>query len=331
MSDQHEDIYQKTLASSLQSHTSSWRKFSEADFVLGLPLEMSWEMVEELTHGFRSRIPAYENGEYLPYEGLQPVNGTRVTVKRYTREWHTILQKEKKAALSMRHKNILRLIAFYDGENTTVLAFPFTIRGPLHTNLYGSMGKQLKLKFQEKLKIAIDIARGLRYMHEECPQGPIVHGNLLITNIFLRNDLRPMISGFGQATWLHLKQTKPNSNQKCSLRDHLDREAMALVKFDIQSYGVLLLRLFCKRSTTLQDDRTLTEWARPLLMKRAFHELLDEDWEDVDMHEMFRVMCTAYQCTMSRPDMRPCISEIISYLKGENFCVMQTSPSDSIR
>ncbi|KAM5564091.1 putative receptor-like protein kinase [Rosa sericea] len=338
MSDQHEVIYQKALiqalskgASSLQSHTSSWRKFSEADFVLGLPLEMSWEMVEELTHGFRSRIPAYENGEYLLYEGLQPVNGTRVTVKRYAGECHTILQKEKKAALSMRHKNILRLTAFFDGGNTTVLVFPFTIRGPLHKNLYGSMGKQLKLKFQEKLKIAIDIARGLRYMHEECPQGPIIHGNLLITNIFLRNDLRPMISGFGQADWLHLKQTKPISNQMCSLRDHLDREAMALVKSDILSYGVLLLRLFCKRSAT-QDDKTLTEWARPLLMKRAFHELLDEDGEDVDMHEMFRVMCSAYQCTMSSPDMRPCISEIISYLKGENFCVMQTSPSsDSIR
>lgn len=57
----------------------------------------------------------------------------------------------------------------------------------------GSMGKHIKLKFQEKLKIAIDIARGLRYMHEECPQGPIIHGNLLITNIFLRNDLRPMV------------------------------------------------------------------------------------------------------------------------------------------
>ncbi|KAL6208220.1 hypothetical protein ACLB2K_019171 [Fragaria x ananassa] len=307
---------------------AGWRKLSEAGFMLGLPIELSWEMVDELTQGFRTRVPAYENGEYLAYEGSQPVDGTQVMVKRYTGtgEWRTMLEREKKAALSMHHKNILGLTAFYDGEITTVLVFPFTLGGPLHTNLYGSMGKHIKLKFQEKLKIAIDIARGLRYMHEECPQGPIIHGNLFITNIFLRNDLRPMISGFGRAKWLHLKQTKPISNQKCSLRDYLDREAMALVKSDILSYGVLLLRLFCKRSA-LQDDKTLTEWARPKLMKRAFHELLDEDCEDVDMHEMFRVMCTAFQCTMSSPDRRPCMSEIISYLKGENFCVMETSPS----
>lgn len=31
---------------------------------------------------------------------------------------------------------------------------------------------------------AIEIARGVRYMHEECPQGPVVHGKLLISNIF---------------------------------------------------------------------------------------------------------------------------------------------------
>lgn len=49
-------------------------------------------------------------------------------------------------------------------------------------------------------------------------------------------------------------------------------------------------------------------------MKRAFHELLDEDCEDVDMHEMFRVMCTAFQCIMSNPDLRPCMSEVTNQL-----------------
>ncbi|XP_050366207.1 probable receptor-like protein kinase At1g80640 [Argentina anserina] len=333
---QDEEIYQKASIqalskgpSSLQSHSNGpWRELSEgADCMLGLPKELSWEMVDELTQGFRTRIPAYENGDYLAYEGLRPVNGTKVTVKRYTGEWRTMLEREKKAAVSMHHKNILRLTAFYDGEVTAVLVFPLTIRGTLHTNLYGSMGN-LKLKFQQKLKIAIDIARGLRYMHEECPQGPVIHGNLLITNIFLRNDLSPMISGFGRAKWLHLKQAKPisNENQRPSLRDYLDHDAIALVKSDVLSYGVLLLRLFCK-SSALQDDKTLIEWARPKVMKRAFHELLDEDWEDADMHEMFKVMCSAFQCTMSSPDMRPCMSAVISYLKGENLMVMQTSPS----
>ncbi|PQQ14382.1 putative receptor-like protein kinase [Prunus yedoensis var. nudiflora] len=288
----HEESDQKVIVEalskgpSLQNCNPSSRKFCEADFVLGVPLELSWEMVEEMTFGFRTRIILGDDkSEYLAYEGLLPVYGYQVMVKRYStsdssRSWsRDVLEAEKKATLSMHHKNILSLAGYYQSENTTILVFPSTKRGSLDTNLYGSRGKHLKLTFQDKLKIAIEIARGLRYMHEESPQGPVVHGQLLISNIFLR---------------------------------HL--ESIALVKSDILSYGVLLLRLFCKSSVP-QDDKTLLDWARPLLMKRAFHELLDEDWEDVDMHEMFRVMCTAFQCTMPSPDLRPCMSEEKFFVK----------------
>lgn len=46
---------------------------------------------------------------------------------------------------------------------------------------------------------------------------------------------------------------------RVSLRDYLDLESIALVKSDILSYGVLLLRLFCKTSVP-QDDKTLLDW-----------------------------------------------------------------------
>lgn len=146
MCDQHEEIYQKALiealskgASSLHSQNSSRRKFSEADYVLGIPLELSSEMVEEMTLGFRTWISADENSDYLAYEGVQPFDGSQVMVKIYSiGQLSTVLEKEKKAALSMHHKNILGLTAFYHSENTTVLVFPSAKRGPLHANIYGN-------------------------------------------------------------------------------------------------------------------------------------------------------------------------------------------------
>lgn len=51
----------------------------------------------------------------------------------------------------------------------------------------------MELKFQARLKIAKGIAHGVRYMHEECPQGPVVHGDLKACNIFLGRDLQPMV------------------------------------------------------------------------------------------------------------------------------------------
>lgn len=57
----------------------------------------------------------------------------------------------------------------------------------------GLGGRELKLTFQDKLKISIGIAQGLRYMHEECPRGPIVHGKLLLSNVFIGDDLLPKV------------------------------------------------------------------------------------------------------------------------------------------
>jgi serine/threonine protein kinase len=59
--------------------------------------------------------------------------------------------------------------------------------------LAGSRGNQLEMRFHDKLKIAIEIAQGVRYMHEECPAGPVVLGELIPSNIFLRHDLRPLV------------------------------------------------------------------------------------------------------------------------------------------
>ncbi|KAA8549138.1 hypothetical protein F0562_000822 [Nyssa sinensis] len=138
-------------------------------------------------------------------------------------------------------------------------------------------GKQVELAFQAKMNIAIGIAQGIRYMHEECPRGPIVHGDLRPCNIHLTSDLHPLISGFGRAKWLQLEQASPIFVDRYSDKDHSDNDLLALIKSDILSFGILLLRLFCKRSAP-QDDKFLVEW-------------------------------------------------VISFLRGETSCAVQSSPS----
>ncbi|XP_022727862.1 uncharacterized protein LOC111283527 [Durio zibethinus] len=205
-----------------------------------------------------------------------------------------ILEAEMRAALSMYHKNIM------------------VLTGP----------ERRELKFQARLKIAIGIAQGVRYMHEECRQGPVVHGELQPRNIFLRPDLQPMISGFGKARWLHYEQVSSNSKNMYFLMDPLGHESMAMVKSDVLSFGVLLLRLFCRTSAP-EDDKSIIEWARPLMVKRKFHELLEEDSDFSDMHGIYRVMAAATACTRTEPISRPHMAQVIRLLKGEQLCDMQ--------
>lgn len=55
----------------------------------------------------------------------------------------------------------------------------------LCTTNTGSGEIRLKLAFADKLNMAIKIAKGIRYVHEECPGGTVVHGDLQPRNICL--------------------------------------------------------------------------------------------------------------------------------------------------
>ncbi|KAF5953210.1 hypothetical protein HYC85_011154 [Camellia sinensis] len=236
-------------------------------------------MVKEITGGFTRMACFEENENFKTYCGYLSDHHSQVLVRRFIGQLDCVLKVEKKAALFMHHKNILGLSGYYKGKNGTVLVYPFTRRWTLDRFLH------------EKIKIAIGIGEGVRYMHEECPRGPVVHDDLRFWHI-----------------------------------DPSNLESLAFLKSNIIHFEILLLRLFCIRSAP-QDDKIFVDWARPLLLQRAFHKLLDEDMEDLDVYEIFRLMCVAAQCINTKPISRSSMSEIISVLKRETSCAMQLSPS----
>ena len=53
---------------------------------------------------------------------------------------------------------------------------------------------KLPLEWSSRHKIAVGAARGLRYLHEECRVGCIVHRDMRPQNILLTHDFEPMVS-----------------------------------------------------------------------------------------------------------------------------------------
>ncbi|GMP43814.1 hypothetical protein CsSME_00013029 [Camellia sinensis var. sinensis] len=132
--------------------------------------EVNLEMVKEITGGFTRMTCFEENENFKTYCGYLSDHHSQVLVRRFIGQLDCVLKVEKKAALFMHHKNILGLSGNYKGKNGTVLVYPFTRRWTLDRFLHDSKGKQwTKMTFQEKIKIAIGIGEGVRYMHEECP------------------------------------------------------------------------------------------------------------------------------------------------------------------
>ncbi|KAI3673222.1 hypothetical protein L6452_39338 [Arctium lappa] len=293
---------------------------------LGFPVELSWEVISEITNQFSSIIHLDSNEAFQMYSGYLGDRSTAIFVKRYIGiESNYVLKAEKKAALTMYHKNIVGLIGFHQNETAMALVFPYAFRGSLMDRfLNGFWTKELEVSFPGKMNIAIGIAQGLCYMHEQCPRGPIVHGDLRPCNILLGHNLQPQITGFGHAKWLQFEQSSPTSNNSCGHKHPSDPKSLALMKSDILAFGLLLLRLFCNRSAP-RDDKSLITWARPLLEQGAYHVLYDES--EYDFHGLFVVTSAAARCISARPKSRPCMSKVLSLLKGEISCAKQTFPS----
>lgn len=57
----------------------------------------------------------------------------------------------------------------------------------------GQRGRQEGLTCSERMRIAIETGTAIRYMHEECPRGPVAHGNIRPCNIYLGQELEPHV------------------------------------------------------------------------------------------------------------------------------------------
>lgn len=74
------------------------------------------------------------------------------------------------------------IVAFY-------LVFLAENRGPGRT----------ALDWATRLKIALGVAKALRYLHHECGKQKISHGNIKSSNVLLDENYHPLVADFGLA------------------------------------------------------------------------------------------------------------------------------------
>ena len=96
------------------------------------------------------------------------------------------------------------------GKDFKALVYRFMPNGSLdswlHPPVYGHTANNLNLS--QRLKIAVDIADALQYIHHDC-ESPIIHCDLKPSNILLDDDMTAHLGDFGIARF-H-RETKSQS------------------------------------------------------------------------------------------------------------------------
>ncbi|KAJ7569779.1 hypothetical protein O6H91_01G093600 [Diphasiastrum complanatum] len=289
------------------------------------PKNFSFNELELATNYFSSDNFLAEGGYGSVHRGVLP-NGQTVAVKQHklaSSQGAKEFCSEVEILSCAQHRNLVMLIGFCIEDSRQLLVYEYVCNGSLDAHLYGR-GKP-PLKWPARQKIAIGAARGLRYLHEECRVGCIVHRDMRPNNILLTHDFQPMVGDFGLARW------QPDGDLGVETRvigafgylaPEYIQSGQITEKADVYSFGIVLLELISGRKAIdiaqPKGQHCLTEWARPLLAKQSYHDLIDPQLKnEVSSTDISCMLQAASLCICQDPHSRPKMSKVLRVLEGD--------------
>ncbi|XP_057543556.1 cysteine-rich receptor-like protein kinase 8 [Amaranthus tricolor] len=154
--------------------------------------QFTYAEIEDMTIGFQHKLG--EGGFAVVYHGTLPYRRREVAVKLFSKnEAPKQFSTEIEVLGRISHKNLVSLVGYCEEGTNLALVYEYMAMGDLKALLTEDSDK---LSWRIRVKIAIDTAQGLDYLHNGCSP-PIVHRDVKPANILLNKDLRAKVSDFG--------------------------------------------------------------------------------------------------------------------------------------
>ncbi|XP_058074070.1 inactive protein kinase SELMODRAFT_444075-like [Magnolia sinica] len=289
------------------------------------PRWFSYAELELATGGFSQANFLAEGGFGSVHRGVLP-DGQAVAVKQHklaSSQGDLEFCSEVEVLSCAQHRNVVMLIGFCVEDRRRLLVYEYICNGSLDAHLYGR--NQDPLTWSARQKIAVGAARGLRYLHEECRVGCIVHRDMRPNNILITHDFEPLVGDFGLARW------QPDGDLGVETRvigtfgylaPEYAQSGQITEKADVYSFGVVLIELVTGRKAVdinrPKGQQCLTEWARPLLEEYAIDELVDPQLGNCYLeNEVYCMLHAASLCIRRDPHSRPRMSQVLRILEGD--------------
>ncbi|KAK2984184.1 hypothetical protein RJ640_002914 [Escallonia rubra] len=282
----------------------------------------TYKELVEATNGFKEELGRGAFGTV--YKGtMQLVSRNIVAVKRLgnvVQDGDKEFKTEVNVIAQTHHKNLVRLLGFCNEADERLLVYEYMSNGSLAGFLFGDT----KPSWDQRTHIALGIARGLSYLHEECST-PIIHCDIKPQNILLDDYYTARISDFGLAKLLMINQSRTNTairGTKGYVAPEWFRNTPVTVKVDVYSFGVLLLEITCCRRCVgdlemAEEKAILTDWVWDCFREGRIDALVENDEQALNDWEKFkRFVVVGIWCVQEDPSLRPAMKKIIQMLEG---------------
>ncbi|KAM0895575.1 hypothetical protein ACQ4PT_023755 [Festuca glaucescens] len=259
---------------------------------------------------------------------------------------------ECKALRNIRHRNLVPILTACStvdnrGNDFKALVYEFMPNGNLDTWLHaaGDRNARNQLDLSQKMKIAIDIADVLQYIHHDC-ESPIIHCDLKPSNILLDYDMTAHLGDFGIARF-YMKSKSAAAGDLIAIgtvtlkgtigyiAPEYARGSYLSTSGDVYSFAIVLLEMLTGRRPTdpmFCDGLTIVDF-----VKRNFpDQILDildaslveecQDYsranldEENEVHQrLFSLLKVALSCASQSPNKRMNMREAATELKIINM------------
>ncbi|CAA6672937.1 unnamed protein product [Spirodela intermedia] len=220
--------------------------------------------------------------------------------------------------LRVHHKNLVYLLGYCDDRNNLALVYEYMQKGSLADFLSGNK-EDIGLNWSMRLKIALDVAQGLDYLHSFCKPS-IVHRDVKTGNILLNAKLEAKLGDFGLSKLFSHEDATHISTAVAGTPGYLDPEYYQTYrlteKSDIYSFGIVLLEIISGKSPISRDPQSapIVSWVQSRLERGDISSIADQRLNNgYDLNSIWKAAEVAMACASPTSSCRPKMSEVVAY------------------
>ncbi|PON47852.1 Serine/threonine protein kinase [Parasponia andersonii] len=280
--------------------------------------QFPYSEIQRITNNFESVLG--EGGFGKVFHGY--LNNNEVAVK-------MLSSSSLKLLLRVHHKNLTTLVGYCDEGTNIGLIYEYMAMGNLRSHLSGN--NENVLTWEARLRIAIDTAQGLEYLHNGC-KPPIIHRDVKSTNILLNEKFQAKLGDFG------LSKIFPNEGGTHSMSIFNDTPGVSTTvagtpgyldpeyyvsnwlneKSDVYSFGVVLLEIITGQPVLAKnrENKHIIQWVNSMLVQGDVKKILDPRIKgDFDVNTVWKTVEISMACVAPSSSARPTMSRVAIELK----------------
>ncbi|PWA90956.1 hypothetical protein CTI12_AA094730 [Artemisia annua] len=174
-------------------------------------LEYSYKDLQKATYNFTSLIG---QGAFGPVYKAQMTAGEAVAVKVLatdSKQGEKEFQTEVMLLGRLHHRNLVNLVGYCAEKGQHMLIYVYMSKGSLYSHLYSEDHEALS--WDLRVQIALDVARGLEYLHDGAVP-PVIHRDIKSSNILLDQSMgaRAAMNTEGKNGWEELVDSRLEGN-----------------------------------------------------------------------------------------------------------------------